>query len=390
MFVTETTQIGGAEINLLMIAPRLQSQGWRVAVALPGPGPLAERLQEQGIPMHFVPRGVFVSASYLIGGRYKIPNPLSLLFNIPVCLAWLLRLYLCFRRLRPTIVHTTSMWAHALAGLAARMVSCRVVWHFQDIVSPRSGFGLYPLLIRFWAKNVPHRILSVSGRVAELFHSLEGRDRRFIVLENAVDVGRFSPPVAQRTRAQGKPLRCGTVARLTPWKGQESALRAAHILQQQGVSFSWSFAGDVALGDKRYEKHLRDLVEKWELNEEVSFVGWVPDIASFYHKLDLLVHVPVEPEPFGLTLAEALAAGLPVITTYGGGAQHIVAEAGGILVPPNQPETLAQVLRNLAENPEERMQRGYCARAYATENLDVEPYIQRLACIYGNVIGENT
>ena len=172
------------------------------------------------------------------------------------------------------------------------------------------------------------------------------------------------------------------MARLTHWKGQKTALYAAHALKQRGVSFRWFFVGDVTLGAPGYQAHLLNLVHRLRLEDEVQFLGWVEDMPAFYQKVDLLVHLPLEPEPYGLVLAEAMAAGLPIITAAGGGLEALIEDAGGFLLPPGQPQPVADILQQLATNPEERASRGIRARAVAEKTFDPQQYTRDLIAIY--------
>ncbi len=377
--MTETGEIGGAEINLLSIATELHSRRWDVAAVVPAEGPLTRRLRQAGVSVTIVPRLPFVSTSLEFHSNRKIPNFFSLPVNALVGLLWALRLYSLFRQERPCIVHTVSMWTHVFAGLASRLAGCKTVWHFQDIVSPRAGWGFYRWLVIQGACHIPDCILCVSERVAEQFQGERHLVEKTHILENTVHIARFQRG-RQGSRRQRKPFTIGTVARFTPWKGHETALRAAYILRTLGLSFRWLFAGDESLGDPAYGKRLRKLAQ--DLRDTVVFCGWIDDIVQFYEELDVLVHVPVQPEPFGLVLAEAMAVGLPIITTTGGGAEGVVRDAGGVLVPPNQPEAVAEVIAAFVRDPGEAYRRGQVARRYAERHFDFSDYISRLIEIY--------
>ena len=115
IFVDETALLGGAEINLLMVIPHLSQRGWQPSVVLPGPGPLVRRLEEADIPYNFVPRPPLFSTTYQWRHRVNIPNPFALILSLLSGLIWSFRLYRCFRRERPDVVHTISMWTHDAA-----------------------------------------------------------------------------------------------------------------------------------------------------------------------------------------------------------------------------------------------------------------------------------
>ncbi|MBK9713257.1 MAG: glycosyltransferase family 4 protein [Kouleothrix sp.] len=381
VFVDETAEIGGAEINLLMVTPRLNEYGWEPIVALPRRGRLAERLRERGVAVELVARPVLLSSSFYVAHRHKLPNPLALPLNALLGLIWMLQLARFFRRARPDVVQTVSMWAHAFAAPAARMAGCAVVWHFQGIVSPRAGFGLYRALVLAWARLVPDRIICISEVVADQFRDDPRVASKLCVLWNTVDIVENHPAGQASAAAAARPFTIGTAARLTPWKGQEIALRAARELKRRGVPFRWRFAGEEALGASGYRRHLLDLIRDWDLAPEVDLAGWVADMPAFYQSLDALAHVPTEPEPFGLVLAEALAAGLPVIATPGG-ADRVVEAGGGVLVPPGDAHALAAALAALHAQPAALAARRSQARRAAEQLFDTRRYAAQLAAIF--------
>jgi glycosyltransferase involved in cell wall biosynthesis len=383
LFVDETAQIGGAEVLLATIARHLRRRGWEATVVLPEDGPLHDLLAQAEVPVACVPGFPFLSSSFYLGQRHKLPNPFALFVNALLGSLWVLRLRRAFRRRRPTVVHTMSMWSHVFAGLAGRLAGCSVVWHFQEIMSPSSGFGLYRRVLLWWAQRVPKHIICISNKVARQFAGGGVDPNRVDILWNTIDTETFAPAQGGAPiEGDGRPLTIGTAARFVRWKGHDVALRAARELKSRSVPFEWRFAGGEALGAPGYRAHLMDRVAEWGLEDEVRFVGWVDDMPTFYGSLDVLVHVPTEPEPFGLVPAEALAAGLPVVAASGGGIDDMIRAGGGILVPPDQAEPLVEALIGLEKSPGEVERRGEAARHFAERTFSVDAYIKQLTEIY--------
>jgi glycosyltransferase involved in cell wall biosynthesis len=383
IFVDETSEIGGAEVNLVTIAQHLKQSGWGPSVIVPHDGPLCSTLTDAQIPLADVPGFSFLSSSFYVRHRYKVPSPLALVINAFRGSRWIMRLWRYFHLSEPAIIHTMSMWSHIFAGVAGRLADCPVVWHFQDIVSPSSGFGMYRRFLISWAGWVPSRIICISQKVAEQFEKSPDVRAKVRTIPNTIDIGKFTPAGEWgRFKNDGRPFTIGTAARFTPWKGHEVALQAARILKRRAIQFQWLFAGAEALGPPGYRAYLLDLVCQWGLEENVHFVGWVEDMPSFYRSLDVLVHVPTEPEPFGLVPAEAMASGLPVVSTLGGGTEGMIEAGGGILIPPGQAEALADALMMLWKSPAEMTRRGHDARRFAERTFSIERYIEQLTEIY--------
>ena len=384
VFLDETAEIGGAEVNILMVAPRLAALGWQPRVIVPGPGPLAERLRALHIPVDYVPRPRLFSSSFYIGQRHKFANPLALPANMLLGLIWVARLALFLRRTRPALVQTVSMWAHAFGGLAARLAGCPLIWHVQGVVGARAGLGLYRALLRLCARAIPQRILCISELVAAQFQGDARLAAKIGLLWNTIDLDQFALGAAA-SAGPPHPFTIGTAARLTPWKGQEVALAAARELKHLGIPFRWRFAGEEALGSSGYRAHLLQLIHRLGLDAEIELVGWVGDMPGFYRSLDVLVHVPLAPEPFGLVLGEALAAGLPIVASPGG-ADAILRGAGTLFAPAGDAMAVAAHLAALYVSPAERAQLGARARAVAERAFSTQRYAEQLGQVYWQVI----
>jgi len=371
VIIDETAKIGGAEINLSRLASGLQRLGWEVEVILPETGPLVDMLAGRGLACNVVPGGPFYSVSIYLGWKTKLPNPFAWLATTWNGIRWGYRLKKHLQEAQPTIVMTVSLLAHLIGGTAARRCGLPVVAHIQDIVAPESGFGLYRWILNTWAKRIPDRIVCVSPIVAEQF----GAAHKPVILWNSVDTSSFSTHIEMADDAPI--LTIGSVGRLTPWKGHHIAIEAAQALRDQELPFRWFIVGDASLGDKRYAQKLYAAVRCSGLTDQVHFLGWKDDMPAFYRSLDLLVHLPTEAEPFGLVLAEAMACGIPVVATQGGGLDPIIPQGGGILVPPGDVDSVVETIIRLWQEPQDRRRRALLARESAVKYFSAENSLQQ-------------
>ncbi len=391
IFIDETANIAGAEINLLNMIGLLAAKGWTPLVILPEPGPLVERLMAQGIAVHFVPHPPFISTTIYLNRSYPLPNPLGFLISLLAGLVWTVRLSRFLQAHPCGVVHTISTWAHASGGLAARIRNLPLAWHFQEIVSIRAGWGLYRRMVMFAARILPDRILCISNPVAEQFLEATKVQNKVVLLRNTIDIERYAQAPENmdcQNKSLDSPLNIVTVARLTPWKGQEIVLEAAQRLNERGIPFRWRLVGDESLGLPGYGQHLHSSIVRLGLSEHVHLTGWIDDMPGLYQEEDILVHIPTEPEPFGLVLAEALSAGLPVITTNHGGAAALVADAGGIVVPPGEAQPVVEALCHWWYAPEDRRRTGNMARQFAERAFSLDSYVERLTAVYAEMLEE--
>lgn len=383
IFIDETAQLGGAEINLLTIASGLKSLGWHPQAILAEPGPLTYRLQEKSIPFVLVSGCPHWSVSFYLWHRIKIPNPIAWLMNLVGGIFWIFRLWNVLKVHHSGIVHTNSLKAHLFGGIAGRLAGHKVVWHFQDIVEKNSGWGIYRKVLWLFARICADQILCISPQVESQFQETSHLQDRTYLLWNTIDTQNFTPSMPEVSDCWcSSGIRIGSAARIMPWKGQAIALQAARWLKEHSVPFHWVFAGDIALGSERYLDYLNNLVRAWNLDDCVDLIGWVSEMPDFYRSLDIFVHIPTEIEPFGLTVVEAMACGVPVVATPGGASNQFVVSGGGWLVDAGDAVSVGEIIADIWKSPEEYKLRSHSAVACVLENFNLPRYLSELIHIY--------
>jgi glycosyltransferase involved in cell wall biosynthesis len=264
---------------------------------------------------------------------------------------------LAFERLlkegiRPDIVH-----AHEFnAGVPAVMLGRK--WGIPVVISEHwSGFATGKLnRVKFIKARYAFEKADVVCPVSENLQShIEqmGIKANFRVVPNAVDVSLFHPSEPRTATGGVKALLC--VAQLTPIKGIPYLLEALSPLKKQRNDFALNIVGD---GPNR--KEYEGMVTNLSLGEVVRFYGLQPKkkVAEFMRQADLFV-LPSLWENLPCVLIEAMASGLPIVSTNVGGISEIVDEETGVLVPPKNPEKLAEAINyaldNLENFPAEKM-----------------------------------
>jgi glycosyltransferase involved in cell wall biosynthesis len=134
------------------------------------------------------------------------------------------------------------------------------------------------------------------------------------------------------------------VGRLVSFKGVEVAIRALRILRERGVEQTLTLCGD---GPER--EALRRQVEQYGLSDAVTFEGWTePDDLVRHYSTAEAALVPSRYEPFGIVALEAIACGCPVVASNVDGLPDAVGDCG-LLVPPNDPEKLADAVERVLQ-----------------------------------------
>ena len=175
------------------------------------------------------------------------------------------------------------------------------------------------------------------------------------------------------------------VSRMEQWKGQRVLLETLGQLRDLSTWVCWIVGAAQRPQEVRYERELHAVAKQHGIEERVRFVGQRSDVPWILSAADIYCQPNTSPEPFGLTLIEALQAGLPVITTAMGGATEVVDDSCGILVPPGSTADLASALRLLVDDAQLRRRMGELGPARACELTDPAGQLSSLRSALGGL-----
>ena len=257
------------------------------------------------------------------------------------------------RSLEPDIVHL-----HA-GGLSPRVVSkmlagAKVIVHYHslqeealtDAAPSRNGLSA-------------DLIIANSKATAKSV-----KKSKALVVYPGVKVG---PP---RIHRHEDPVTVGVAARLVPVKGIEYLIEA--VSQTEGIELE--IAGDGPERDK-----LREIAGN---SPRVRFIGWIDDVGLAMSRWDIYAQ-PSVAEGLGIGALEAMAHGIPVIASNVGGLAEIVVDGEtGCLVPPRDPDAIAEALRELAASPALRASYGLAAQARVAEHFSREKETEAISEAY--------
>lgn len=212
----------------------------------------------------------------------------------------------------------------------------------------------------------------------------EGKIR---LIYNGVELSRFDPDTVRgAVRAEfGIPEQAelaGIVGMLRPEKAHPVLLKAAAAIRKSGEQVRFLIVGD---GPER--EKLEDMARDLGLAGTVTFTGGRDDIPEVLSALDLFV-LCSDTEAFPVSILEAMAMRKPVISTDVGSVSEAVEHgATGLLVPPGDPESLAEAVRALVSSPDLRAQMGRAGRRRVEERFSVEAMVGQYEDLFAQVAG---
>jgi glycosyltransferase involved in cell wall biosynthesis len=384
LFVSHTSVVGGAEHWLLELLKSLGPDVFSI-VACP-PGDLQRRVASAGISVHHLP-GTEGSL------RFHPWHTGRSVFELAWAGAAIRRLA---RRLDVDVVHANSLRAGLAAAMAARLGGPQTVVQVHDCLPP----GPVTNLIHGTVRDGAAVVVANSRYTARRFAGSREHEK-LEVSWNPVDLDRFDPASWSRTRARddlhlgAETHALGVVAQLTPWKGQDDAIKAAALSTRAGFDVRLFIVGKAkftaAAGrydNRSYEQYLRRLVREEGVEDVVAFLGERDDVPAILSALDLLL-VPSWEEPFGRIAAEGMAMALPVIaTSLGGPAEFIEDGRDGLLLPPRQPDRWSAAICELLSDHGRRAEMGQRARHKARRSFRAEDQAARMTDVFRRLVAE--
>jgi len=380
LFVNPAGILGGAERGLLDLIASLRAAepSIEIGLLLFANGPLAEQAAALGARTFVVPIPDALArlgdsgaiGRSRLGALARVGTQLGV--AAPAVAGYLYRILAQVRSFNPDLVHSNGVKAHLLLTASA-LAGVPVVWHVRDFLGERP---LVAKAMRAVCRS-PRGAIAISQAVAnDARQQFPGLPVHVVL--NAIDVDHFAPgevPVSPpwggaHEAIEERPVRVGLVATYARWKGQDLLLEAAALIRRRGrVRCHFYIVGGPLYrteASQFSETELRQQARSLGIDDHVSFVPFQDDPAPVYRWLDIVIHASTRPEPFGRTIAEAMACGRPVVVARAGGAAELFHDGRqAIGVAPSDPEALAGAIEDLVSDPGRRERLGQAAREAA-------------------------
>ncbi len=355
LLVLPSLEAEGCPQLALLLARHWHAQGLSMALLClaPRPAVLRPEFEALAIPIHT-----------LVLGRGPARYPRLIARTFALCRALRPRALLCF----------PFGW-HALIAIAARLAGVgRVCAHVGNPPPSRQRRRM-TLLVQL-GRPFTQRLLCCSASVARATRRSYGLRRGELrTVANACDLPSL-PPVPRDAAA---PPLLAMVARLEAHKDHPTLLRALALLRDQGLPLRLWLVGD---GSRRPQ--LQALIHALRLHGRVRLLGTRRDIPRLLARIQLFVFATGPDEGFGIALAEAMAAGVPVVATAVPACCELLAGGRcGLLVPYANPAALATGIRAALADPPAARRRARAARRRARRRYGVPA----MARAYGQELG---
>lgn len=349
LILARSMGIGGAERQIAILANGLKKRGHDVRVAVfYGGGPLESELHQARIPLIDLKKA----------GRWDF-------------LAFMRRLRAAVGMFSPHVVYAFLTTPNILGALVTVGSKTPIIFGIRASDFDPAAYdwaARFSIRLESWLSRLPSQIIVNSEKGREILVARGASLDRITVISNGVDTGRFHPDAdARRTmrahlRIAADELFVATVGRLDPMKDHETFVRTAALMKQTRGNLRFCIVGD---GPRDIAAALRRQADALGL-KDLQILASSPDVEHLYPAFDLFVLSSRFGEGFPNVIAEAMACGVPAVSTRVGDAAFIIGDELRIATP-SDPAALAMVaLRALAyptDRPEERIRRLFSADA---------------------------
>jgi len=364
LFVIDSLGPGGAERTLRRVVEFIDQTivECRVAVLQVREGnPVADEIRDLGVPVDLVR----VDRLRSLAGQAR-----------------LLRYLLAYR---PSIIHTHLEFSHTLGGIYGRLVGARPIGTIHTFAFGRASREKKRLGLMWFSLRKAHVKVVAPSRSGMAHAATVGRipAERFVVLHNGVDLETFNPDASPRARvreefgiALGSPLLI-TVAVLRSGKGINDLVSAMSEILNSIPDAMALIVGD---GDELVA--LQRLAVEAGVADRVVFTGSRNDVGVLLSASDVFV-LPTHEDLLPTVVAEAMAAGLPVVASDVGGLRDMVDDdITGILYPAGDIPALTQACVELLDDALRREALGRAGRLVAEEKFDIRKHVEALQRLY--------
>lgn len=376
IFILGTLDIGGTERQFSETVRHLNRSYFDCKVlAFHSQGKLRAELESLDIP--------FTSLNFSgLPGRFRVESYGQLYTFMKTMVQYL-------KYEQPDIVQSYLFWPNIYGSLAAKLAGVRVI-----ITGRRNMNNVHSILHYRWLQNFSNlwttTVLTNSNYVKQECLRLERyvSRQKIQVVYNGVNISQYTGHSRDETPVNTIPHQysqrpvIGILATLHPRKRHQDFLHAAaRVLTKYPQASFWLIGRDTGV----YNALVR-LVEELNIADSVFFAGEREDIPFLLSQIDVLVSASSR-EGLSNSILEGMAAAKPIVATrVGGTPELIVHEQTGLLVPPKQPQILAQAILQVLSDNTLAKRLGESARRRVVEMFSMEKMIQNVEAFYQGFI----
>lgn len=349
--------VGGVETGTLDLVSHFVKMGHKAVVVSAG-GILVKDLEASGA-IH-----------------YRLPVHKKSLFTILRTIPELAKI---IRKEEIDIVHARSRVPAWIAYFACRRTNTVFV------TTCHGYYGRHPFsYVMGWGRRVIVLSNIIARHMIEDFGTPQERIR---LIPRSVDLEKFkylSPDTKRRDE-----FNVCIIARVTPIKGHLYFVKAMAKTARAIPGLKIWIVGDVPASKDAYKEQIQILVKRLGLEQQTQFLGTQKEIPEILSHIDVLVLATTTHEGFGRVIIEAQASGVPVVATRVGGVVDIIEDQEtGLLVPPADPQSMAEAVIRIYKDKKLSLDLAENAYLKVKEKYNLELMVNRTLEVYRQALSD--
>lgn len=363
--------IGGSERQLLLFLKYLDKTRWNPSVLVYNwrPfDPVVSQLRDEGIEVFLMPRRAF---------------------------RWLGKLWFTIRtalKVRPDVIHSWTAHDNPYAALAGWFAAVRLRWGSLRGSTTSQGFSSLPSWYRWMTLRMVSKIVVNSQALVLELRQIGLSESTIVLLPNCVEVRSFGNDIQRGAVAQPSGFSqnhrvFGNVGNIRKVKNQVLFVRALAILIQKHPNARGLIIGAEVPGEEWTKSELENEIERFGLKEKCMLAGLCEDARWRLNQFTALC-MSSNSEGMPNVVLEAMAAKVPVVATAVGGVPEVVVDGQtGVLVSPDDAESMAMGMDRVLEFPEETERMCQLAYERVTRERDCAAIARQLEISYTECLG---
>jgi len=363
LHLIETTGPGGAESVFLDLATRLRRDAYRSIAGIMGPGWVHDTLVDRGVKPLILPA--------------RAAEKKAFNFHLYSCLTGLCRDH------SVDLIHAHNLGLTVYAALVGLTLRLPVISTLHGLIDIEAG-NRYRRLKSLVLRRGLSSLVVVSEHLRERLTAVGAVPADQIeVIYNGVDTALFQTRADRALRMElgigDEVILAGSVGNIRPPKAYEVLLAAAAMVAQNSRRIHFVIVGE---GSDPLLSTLEQQRRNLGLEGVVTFAGFRRDIELVLPSFDLFI-LSSRSEGFSIATIQAMACGIPVVATRSGGPEEIITDGEtGLLVPVDDPHTLAAMILQLANDAGLRKRLATAALHSVGERFSLDKMLARYDALY--------
>lgn len=367
LFLHSSSELYGSDRSLLNLIKNMDKEVYKIGVILPESGPLVEKLQSiENVDIYIKEIATLRRKHLSLKGivRYLLDFISSLYFLVGI-----------INKKKVDIVYTNTSVVFP-GGVAAKLMRKKSIWHIREIIENQFERKVVSQIVNLFS-NVIIANSKATG------NAITNNKCKLKIVYNAIDINELEvTDNKEKDQSLKNNLVVGMAGRINRWKGQKLFVDMAERVLTENNTVDFLIAGDVYKDETYILNDLKHYIKTKGLEANITLLGQVEDMRTFYNKIDIFVLPSIQPEPFGLVILEAMEREIPVVATNHGGPLEIIKNnVDGFLVDHKDSLQMSETVLKLISDSSLRNRIGKEGRKKRNSVFTIKNYVENISDI---------